>query len=272
MNEELRKLQLTQLEILKVIDAFCRDHGIQYSLYAGSLLGAVRHHGFIPWDDDLDICMARQEYNRFVRLWYKEGPQEYLIQNKELEPQFSQSFTKIRKDQTTFLQYESEKGRYHTGIFVDVFPIDRIPEGRLRRWVFRTDCLFYQLYTREFIPPQAGRITKLVTAFLLKISSDKSRKKRRKRHFKRIVRYNQSRELSTIAIETVGTLNQLFPADMMDVYTELPFEDMSCMCIKEWDAYLKEKFGNYMQLPPEEEQGWKHHPIVLDFKRNLDEL
>ncbi len=270
MNEELRKLQLTQLEILKVIDAFCRDHKIRYSLYAGTLLGAIRHKGFIPWDDDLDICMTRHEYNRFIKLWIQGGTEGYQIQNKELDSRFTQSFTKIRKDCTTFLQYESERGRYHTGIFVDVFPIDRIPDSRWRRGIFRLDCLFYQLYTREFVPSMAGRLTKLATAFFLKTSNARTRKKRRKRHFNRIVRYNRDKSCSMIAIETAGTLSQIFPADLMNTYIELPFEDMTCMCIKEWDVYLKVKFGDYMKLPPEVEREWKHHPLVLDFGRSIE--
>ena len=68
MEQQLRRLQLTQLEILKVIDKICREHDIPYSLYAGTLLGAVRHQGFIPWDDDLDICMSRANYNRFLKV------------------------------------------------------------------------------------------------------------------------------------------------------------------------------------------------------------
>ena len=104
MDNTLRQLQLTQLSILKVIDKLCRKWEIRYSLYAGTLLGAVRHSGFIPWDDDLDICMAREEYDRFLAAWEKEPPEGYLLQNKKNTPAFTQSFTKIRKDHTAFLQ------------------------------------------------------------------------------------------------------------------------------------------------------------------------
>lgn len=269
MEDTLRKLQLTQLEILKIIDAFCRKHEIQYSLYAGSLLGAVRHQGFIPWDDDLDICMKRSEYERFIESWMKDHPERYLLQNKETEPSFTQSFTKIRKDHTTFLQDESERGKYHTGIFVDVFPIDRIPEGKLKQRIFYLDCLLYQLYTREFVPPLAGKITQFITSVLLKTSSTESRIKRRKRHFERIIRYNSDQSLPMIAIETTRTLKQSQPSDMMDSFVELQFEDMKCMCMKDWDIYLTRKFDDYMQLPPEDERNWAHHPVILDFEKNL---
>ena len=272
MTNNLRQLQLTQLEILKVIDAFCRDHKIRYSLYAGTLLGAVRHQGFIPWDDDLDICMTRHEYNRFIKLWLKEGPAGYLVQNKELDPNFQQSFTKIRKDHTTFLQYESERGRYHTGIFVDVFPIDRIPSGMIRKNIFYLDCMLYQLYTREFVPPLSDGFIKLVTSFLLKISVILGRERCRQWHYKRIVRYNRNNNNSMVAIEIIKTLKQILPSDLMRSFIELPFEDMTCMCVKKWDSYLRVKFGDYWQLPPEEEREWRHHPIILDFYRNLDEL
>lgn len=272
MGDELRRLQLTQLEILKVVDSFCRRHKIHYSLYAGSLLGAVRHNGFIPWDDDLDIFMTRHEYNRFIKLWLQEKPEGYLIQNKELNPSFTQSFTKIRKDHTTFLQFDWERGKYHTGIFIDVFPVDRMPERKLQKLIFLADCLFYQLYTREFVPPVAGRLTKIVTTALLKTSTKYMRKRRRRWHFNRIIRYNRDHNLPLVCIERTQTLGQRLPSGLMGRYVDLPFEDMSAMCIKDWDIYLKVKFNDYMQLPPEEERSWGHHPMILDFEKNVDEL
>ena len=153
MEEKLRQLQLIQLEILKFFDNFCREHNLKYSLYAGSLLGAIRHHAFIPWDDDLDVCMSRFEYDRFIALWNQSPPGGYILQNKENSPGYWQSFSKIRKDHTTFLQEEREAGKYHTGIFLDIFPLDRIPNGKLKRMMFKWHCMKYQLLTREFAPP-----------------------------------------------------------------------------------------------------------------------
>lgn len=271
-DKVLRQLQITMLETLKVFDAFCRKHDIPYSLYAGSLLGAVRHQGFIPWDDDLDVCMARVDYDRFVTLWKQEQPEGYILQNKENTPAYWQSFSKIRKDHTTFLQEEREAGRYHTGVFLDVFPLDRIPDGKLNRAVYKWHCMKYQLLTREFVPPKAGLITRLGSAVMLTCTPKVCREKVRQRTLRKITRYNDRHELEIAAIETMASLRKPFGADMLDAYTDLPFEDGTFMCFAGWDDHLRRKFGDYMQPPPEEERVWKHHPIIIDFEHNYEEL
>lgn len=272
MGTELRKLQLVQLEILKVIDDICQKYDIKYSLYAGTLLGAVRHKGFIPWDDDLDICMSRREYNRFIQIWDRVKPEGYILQNKENSPAFGQSFTKIRKEHTTFLQFEWEKNQYHTGIFVDIFPIDRMPEGKLQYAMFKWNCMLYQLYTREYIPAKSGKVTQFATAAILKCTPKAARPKLRRMLLNAITQNNDNKKCRTVAIETMGSLKAKYSVDMLDSYTRLPFEDGEFMCFAGWDEHLKCKFGNYMQLPPESERAWKHHPIILDFERSFEEI
>ena len=268
----LRQLQLTQLEILKVFDRFCREHDLKYSLYAGSMLGMIRHKGFIPWDDDLDVCMSRAEYDRFIQLWAQEPPQGYILQNKENSPGFWQSFTKIRKDHTTFLQEEREAGKYHTGIFLDVFPLDRMPDGKWDRMIFKWHCMQYQLLTRGFVPSKAGKLMQLGSAVILSCTPAKKRERVRRRVLKKITQYNKNNNLEIAAIETMASLRKPFAADMLDNYVELPFEDGTFMCFAGWDDHLRRKFGDYMQLPPEEEREWRHHPIVIDFERNYEEI
>lgn len=272
MDDALHKLQKTLLEMLKVFDTFCRENNLEYSLYAGSLLGAVRHHGFIPWDDDLDVCMSRGNYNKFLELWQSAPVKGYVLQNKEISKYFSQSFSKLCKDHTTFLQDQQQIGNQHTGIFLDIFPIDRIPNGRLNRAIFKWRCMKYQLLTREFAPPKANGIVRFGSAVILASTPKRCREKVRQNTLKKITQYNDQNELSTVAIEIMRTINTPLPADMLDSYVELPFEDGKFMCIADWDEYLRRKFGNYLQLPPEEDREWKHHPIILDFEHNYDEL
>ncbi len=269
MEEKLRELQLTQLEILKVIDQVCRKHDISYSLYAGTLLGAVRHQGFIPWDDDLDICMSRLDYNRFLEVWPLENPQGYLLQNKENSPDFTQSFTKIRKENTT-CQLKVEVGlKYHQGIYVDVFPVDRFPAGKLQQKRFRLECMLYQLYSREFVPPQGNKIVRSGSKLLLTLTPKRWIAPIRKKLEKSITRYAGDSSLPTIFIESMRTLGTLYPADMLDDYVRLPFEDGEFMCFAKWDENLRLKFGNYMQLPPVDQRTWCHPPERIDFEKYL---
>lgn len=272
MDEKLRQLQLTMLEILKVFDRFCREHDLKYSLYAGSLLGAVRHKGFIPWDDDLDVCMSRADYERFLTLWQQDPPEGYVLQNKENSVYFDQSFSKIRKDHTTFLQDEWQIGNHHTGIFLDVFPIDRIPNGKLNRMIFKWHCMKYQLLTREFVPPKGSAVVRFGSAVILACIAKTRREKARQNTLKKITKYNHRQELETVAIETMASLRKPFAPDMLDEYIDLPFEDGMFMCFAGWDDHLRRKFGDYMQFPPESERVWKHHPIIIDFERNYEEL
>ena len=272
MESQLRQLQLTQLEILKVFDGFCRKHNLKYSLYAGSLLGAVRHRGFIPWDDDLDVCMSRAEYDRFLALWAQSPEEGYVLQNKDNSKYFDQSFSKLRKDHTTFLENQWQVGNHHTGIFLDIFPIDRIPDGRAAQFLFTWNCMVYQLMTREFIPPQAGTVTRAGSALILACVPKSLRPALRKFLLSRITRFNCHPELQTDAIETMASLRKPFAPDMLEHYIRLSFEDREFMCFAGWDDYLRRKFGDYMQLPPEEDRAWKHHPIIIDFERSYEEL
>ena len=112
----LRKLQKTELQILLDVDKFCRAHEIPYSLYGGTALGAVRHSGFIPWDDDLDIVMTRDNFNRFCAEWDREPLEGYCLQNTQTDINCGINHTKIRKMNTLFLADESDRNKKYNGI------------------------------------------------------------------------------------------------------------------------------------------------------------
>jgi len=271
VENELKQLQQVQLNMLKLFDQICRDNNLRYSLYAGTLLGAVRHQGFIPWDDDLDVCMPREDYDRFLSLWPQIEHDGYIMQNKENTPAFTQSFSKIRKDHTTFIQEEWEKGRYHTGIFIDIFPVDRIPDGWLSRRLFWWRCMRYQLYTREFVPPKAGRIITVGSKLLLLVTPKSQRPACRRKLLQKITANNHNESFNMVTLETMRSIRQIHVADMTSEYVELPFEDGTFMCFAKWHEHLKAKFDDYMLMPPENERK-THHPLILSFEENYEEL
>ena len=269
-NSDLRRLQLTMLEMLKVFDAFCKEHNLKYSLYGGTMIGAVRHHGFIPWDDDLDVCMEREDYERFLKLWNENPPKGYFLQNKESEEAFTQTFTKIRKNGTTFLQFESERGKIHTGIFIDVFPHDRIPSSGIKRWIYQYRTMKYELYTREFTPPKASLFVKIISALLLLITSHNQRMKTRAKLLNKLTAYDSDKSLEVSSTSCLGGVIRPFPPSFWNGNCVLmSFEDAQFPCAPGWDDALQHEFGDYMQLPPEESRLWKHHPIVLDFEKGI---
>lgn len=270
--QTLRKLQMVQLEILKYIDFFCKKNNIRYSLSGGTLLGAVRHGGFIPWDDDLDICMLRSEYNRFVQLWNSCSHDKYLLQSKNDTPAFSQSFVKIRKNHTTFYQKGERFGVYHMGIFVDVFPIDRIPNGKLKEYLFYWRVIRYQIFVREFIPPDASIISKLLLRIIFSLNSSKTRTKKRERLLKKITQYNDDNSLRLVGIDTINAMRKSFSSDLWNELTTIEFEESFFPCYANWEEYLTRFYGDYMKLPPKEEQTWYHRPIIIDFEHNYEEL
>ena len=265
MEEKLQELQKTMLEMLKLVDEICRENDIKYSLCSGTLLGAVRHKGFIPWDDDLDIRMTRNNYDKFIDVWNEKNPEGYSLQNKENTPNFPQSFTKIRKNDTTFIQFEWEKGAYNTGIFIDIFPLDRIPAGKLSKKLFYFRCYKYLIYTREKLHSEEGMLIKTIVAVLMTLSSHNHRMKYRAKFVDKLRSIDADNSLKCIGIEMPSMLKTEFLPDIADEYVELEFEDGKFMCFKKWHEFLTAMFGDYMTLPPEEERHWQHHPLVLEF-------
>lgn len=135
---ETRPAQLIMLEILKETKRICEKHDIKYWLDAGTLLGCVRHKGFIPWDDDLDIAMLREDYNKFKKIAPQELSKDYFFQTKETDKDYNHNFAKIRKKNTLLVEFgETENENYHQGIFIDIFPFDYYPsleKAQLLSW------------------------------------------------------------------------------------------------------------------------------------------
>lgn len=166
-NNKLRKLQLTELEILKKVDQVCRQYQINYFLIAGTLLGAVRHKGFIPWDDDIDIGMLRSDYEKFIDICLHKQAlgKEYYLHCNESDEDYYLPFIKVKKNNTTFAEKCNENIDTHKGIFIDVFPYDNVPKPvsfleKLQTFYTVNDCEYY--LRKNFgdymkLPPESER-------------------------------------------------------------------------------------------------------------------
>ena len=258
----LRQVQICELEILDLFHSICRKYDIKYSLHGGTLLGAVRHGGFIPWDDDLDVIMLRGEYDRFMKAWEEEKPDGYYLQTKESEGAYTRSFAKIRKESTQFREEGEDPAQMHTGIYIDVEPIDRMPTQKLERILFWKDWFIYEIYSREYIPVD-NAFFKFFGGLLLKTSSHEKRMRKRTELEKRIKQYNSQTDLPLIVTANYATMNRLLDSDTFDEYEEIPFEDKKYLAIKKREHLLTKWYGDYMKLPPENKRKNGHNVIEI---------
>lgn len=131
LNFNLKKLQKVQLVILMEFDRICKEHNLNYQLFSGTLLGAVRHKAFVPWDDDIDVAMLRKDYNKFLKICKRKLDPQYFLQTHKTDKGYIHSFARIRKNNTLLLQKYWLEIDMHHGIFIDVFPLDKILPDRL---------------------------------------------------------------------------------------------------------------------------------------------
>ena len=127
MDDKLRQLQLNELEILREFVRICEKHHLKYVLTGGTLLGAVRHGGFIPWDDDIDVAMPREDYDRFAKVCQPMLAGKYFYQSPETDPDYYLPYAKIRKNGTLAYEPRFQYAQFHKGVFIDIFPLDFCP-------------------------------------------------------------------------------------------------------------------------------------------------
>lgn len=131
MDSKLRQLQLCELEILDEFVRVCEKYGLQYYLVGGTLLGAIRHQGFIPWDDDIDVAMPREDYDRFADVAAAELGPQFFYQCPETDPYYFLTYAKVRKNGTKIYEERFKNAQFHKGVFIDIFPLDFCPKPGL---------------------------------------------------------------------------------------------------------------------------------------------
>jgi lipopolysaccharide cholinephosphotransferase len=266
-----QRLWQTEQEILDVIDKICVENGLRYSLAYGTLLGAVRHGGFIPWDDDIDIMMPREDYERLIEIWPTVAPDGYLLETERMYDDYVHTFLKIRKDHTTYLQFDSERTvSHHKGIYVDVFPADRRAPNWVSQKLQYLAFAVFLLFNRSY--PQGSGRTKFIQEKLLSLVPKRYHRQLSNWAGARSRRWDKDTSCELIFPCTIRDCSRFYPADLFEHLERIPFNGKKYLAYRDRDQFLRIRYGDYMQLPPEEERVWKHHPILVDFEHNYEDL
>lgn len=256
----IRKLQNVILNIMTDIDTVCRKYGINYYIIGGTALGAIRHGGFIPWDDDLDIAMTRENYNHFLEVSRKEMAGNYYIQEGGVD--WPINYSKIRLKGTYINEFEEnvfvEKEKQ--GIFVDVFPLDNVPDGKIGQiwwYVCGKALVAYSLHKRGY---QSASVGRKVIMFL---SRPIGIKWVRDYLVYQVTKYNRKPTKYIGGFSLISRFHNAFTvASNWGVPQYVPFEKVELMAPADIKAFLTFYFGDYMQLPPVDKRQSKHFAAV----------
>lgn len=261
----LKKLQNTELEILKKLDEYCRDHDIKYSLIAGSLLGAVRHGGFIPWDDDIDVAMTRAEYTKFCECIAKDPIPKHVFSNYENDKTSGICHGKLGKEGTVFIQKGDVETRGHHEIWVDIFPFDKTVIGEKNSETIKIGKELVMLTRANDFRTDDSATKKIVKAITRLYPN---RHKRMIRDAQRLVDLDMeiSQNYEWISMSCFESISKWrYPRELLDDYVEIEFEGYPFLAFSGYEAVLRILYGDYMQLPPESERVCKHNPLRIEF-------
>lgn len=254
-NEQLRLLQLNELAMLIEVDRICRKNNIKYTLAGGTMLGAVRHKGFIPWDDDIDVRFKREEYEKFYEACKKDLDNEhFFLQEYRTDPNYRWGYSKMRLKGSEFIRIGQEHMHYVTGVNIDIFITDNIPDNAIQRriQIIKSYCLRKIMYSEVGMKNSKNVLMRLWYRILYLIPRDFS-----------VKIYNNMVKKSNKMKATNGRCLLWWESyvsyrgmalKFLDEYTELEFEGMKFSVVKDWDEYLTISYGDYMKLPPVEKR------------------
>ena len=263
-NKLLRKIQMEELSILVAVKKVCDKNGIDYFLDSGTLLGAIRHGGFIPWDDDIDIGMTRKNYEMFKKVAQRDLGDIFFVQTWETEKKYGNAHMKVRKCGTVFLEDNKNAQDINNGIFIDILPYDFLPDTPKKRNKLQRKLTFI----RRIIQLQCGYFrTNSILHKVLYIGAKHLNKDKLIHKYNHIVKNNSSSNAKCMYAHTgnakLGTW--IMDKDIVTHLCNVEFEGLQFKAPLNWDAYLKRAYGDYMKLPPIEKQVCGH---ILNVKFN----
>ena len=272
-DEDLKKLQSLELMILKDVAAICDKHNLEYFIYGGTGLGAVRHEGFIPWDDDIDIAMFRDDYEKLLDIMDEELDSKFYVIALEKQEECFFPFAKICLKNTRFEDWWAKQMPFGEGIFIDIFPLDNVPESKFKRVIYHYRCrLFDHIVMNALLKIETGsKLADFIHKFLYKFLNflPISRGRLKKMYYNRLTKYRNTDTdrvtcyFSQITPSHFGKYEYYFKSEYTPA-KEFKFEDVCFLGPNDMDTVLRRSYTDYMELPPED-QRVNHAPEVLDF-------
>ena len=257
-----------ELGLLREFIRICEKLKLSYFAVQGTLLGAVRHGGFIPWDDDIDVGMLREDYELFLEKAPEHLPEYYFLQTFHSDPEYYHCFAKLRDCRTTFIENTAQKlRRMNQGIFIDIFPFDYYPEKALSSQCFEIKKLMlrYRLRKEFYIPQDNVRnLPNMLRKILMKTASILYPSERTA--LEKSDRLYRSIQPGNLLVNNGSPWGkrEIVERSWMEQTRGLKFENMSIRVPMGYDAYLRHVYGDYMQLPPENERKPHHYAKVID--------
>lgn len=262
-SRNVKEVQGKILEVMKYIDKLCRANGITYFIMGGTALGAVRHGGFIPWDDDLDIFMTPSEYEKFKAVFEKHSSDQFVIQEWRTTPDYLE-YAKVRMNGTTFIEASfKDRKDLHQGIYVDIMILHKVPDNSFIQKLVYYESKFVTLYAlsqRNWRPKSKSQALVLYSLKFMPC------KLMTKVAYRRIYKYDQLKTGFKYCywITPAKFRNGLFNASFFSDPVDVPFEDTVLLGSDHMKEYLEYRYGDYMKLPSKEAQKAAVHAMIYD--------
>ncbi len=270
---ELRQLQLKSLEMAIYFRDFCKENNLKFFLCGGGCIGAVRHKGFIPWDDDVDVFMPRDDYEKLKELWpQKADTSRFSYCRPDKRHYYRNLFATINDNNTTFIKTHQADLDVNHGIVLDILPLDGYPNSKLARLSQVFWALIYSIFCAQMVPVNHGKMVSFLGDFLLKcVPSKKIRHKVWRFAEKQMSKYKIS-DCDNITELCSGPyyMRKKYPKTAFEKAIEVEFEGTLMPIPIGFDEYLRTAFGDYMQLPPKEKQVAHHDVVFCDVENSYE--
>lgn len=247
----IRQLQMKLLEIFLYFKRICEENNLVYWCGGGTMLGAVRHGGFIPWDDDLDVFMPRKDYEKLYKIWESVADtSHYVLARTNRNKNYHHTAMNLVDITTTYVNKHSENEDIFHGCYIDVIPFEGCPDSKIGRAMQIYHSIMYDIYNVQRLPDNQGKLLKFPTKLALSLVRDpEKRYKIWSKHQEKMIRNDFFK--SKYVKETVSSFKGLFrtyPREMFDTI-DIDFEGIKVKIPAGYDEYMKRIYGDYMNIP-----------------------